>query len=187
MSLSDLAALGSFVSGLAVLLSLIFLYFQLRQIGAQIRQAEKNQKAAIGQGRTNRMVELALRTAEPNLNQAVINVQTNAPELKPQELFQFMHYMRALLLNAEDTYYQHLNGLLEDEPFQGFVTAMRATIANPPTQLMWQMTRPAYGPAFAKFVDGLVEQVPLEPLDVFDKRVAMWKEGVDALLAAKSF
>jgi hypothetical protein len=39
MSLSDLAALGSFVSGLGVLVSLVFLYFQLRQIGVQVKQA----------------------------------------------------------------------------------------------------------------------------------------------------
>jgi hypothetical protein len=37
MTLSDLAALGSFVSGLAVLVSLIFLWFQLRQMNEQIR------------------------------------------------------------------------------------------------------------------------------------------------------
>ena len=49
MSLSDLASLGSFVSGLAVMISLIYL-------AVQIRQAERNQKAMIQQGRTARMV-----------------------------------------------------------------------------------------------------------------------------------
>jgi hypothetical protein len=34
MSLPDLASLGSFVSGVAALGSLIFLYLQMRQIGA---------------------------------------------------------------------------------------------------------------------------------------------------------
>jgi hypothetical protein len=41
MSLSDLASLGSFVSGVAVLVSLVFLYFQLRQMNAQVLQTEK--------------------------------------------------------------------------------------------------------------------------------------------------
>lgn len=49
MSLSDLAALGSFISGLGVLVSLVFLYFQLRQIGVQVKQTEKNQRALISQ------------------------------------------------------------------------------------------------------------------------------------------
>jgi hypothetical protein len=42
MSLSDLASLGSFVSGAAVLVSPVFLYFQLRQLSGQVKQAEKN-------------------------------------------------------------------------------------------------------------------------------------------------
>lgn len=50
MSLSDLAALGSFFSGFGVLVSLVFLYFQLEQIGSQVKQAEKNQRALITRG-----------------------------------------------------------------------------------------------------------------------------------------
>jgi hypothetical protein len=38
MSLSDLAAIGSFVSGLAVLASLIFVGFQLRQNTQAVRR-----------------------------------------------------------------------------------------------------------------------------------------------------
>ena len=49
MSLSELAEIGSFISGVAVLTSLIFLYFQLRQINQQVKQAEKNQQSAIRQ------------------------------------------------------------------------------------------------------------------------------------------
>ena len=51
MSLSDLASLGSFVSGVAVLVSLVFLYFQLGNLNRQVTQAEKNQRAAIHQAR----------------------------------------------------------------------------------------------------------------------------------------
>jgi hypothetical protein len=107
VTLSDLAALGSFVSGLAVLVSLIFLYFQIRQISEQVKQAEKHQRAAIGQGRVNRMVELSLRTVESEFGVAMANVLTNSEKLTAHELFQFLHYSRALFLNAEDTYYQH--------------------------------------------------------------------------------
>ena len=39
MTLSDLAALGSFVSGVAVLVSLAFLYFQMRQAQWYLRNS----------------------------------------------------------------------------------------------------------------------------------------------------
>ncbi len=183
MSFSDLASLGSFISAVAVLVSLIFLYFQLRQIGAQIRQAEKNQRAVIGQGRTNRMVELALRTAEPGLGEAMANVFTNSDALKPHQLFQFVHYSRALFLNAEDTFYQHENGLLDDEPYAGFVNAIRATVANPATRLIWEFHRKGYGPAFGAFVDKLAGETAPGPLIIPDEQLAMWRASMSALVA----
>ena len=64
MSLTDLASLGSFISGVAVLLSLIFLYYQLRQLRAQVRQAEKYQQTLVKQARTSRVMEVNARLAD---------------------------------------------------------------------------------------------------------------------------
>jgi hypothetical protein len=64
MSLSDLASLGSFVSGFAVLISLIYL-------SLQVRQTKRNQQIAIRHSRASRIVELSARSpawriARPN-------------------------------------------------------------------------------------------------------------------------
>lgn len=50
MSLSDLASLGSFVSGFAVLVSLVYL-------ALQVRQAEKNQRAVLNHGYITRVTD----------------------------------------------------------------------------------------------------------------------------------
>ena len=49
MKLSDLASIGSLISSAAVLISLVYL-------ALQIRQAERNQRALIHQGRASRMI-----------------------------------------------------------------------------------------------------------------------------------
>ena len=72
MSLSDLASLGSLVNGVAVLVSLAFLYFQVRQVNQQIRRAEKNQRATIAQVRTNRTAEIGLRQTDPAVAMAFL-------------------------------------------------------------------------------------------------------------------
>ena len=71
MLLAELASLGSFVSGMGVLLSLIFLYFQVRQVTAQMRLAEKNQQALIQQDRYSRITETNLTTMDPIIAEAV--------------------------------------------------------------------------------------------------------------------
>ena len=58
MSLSDWASIGSLVSSIAVLISLIYL-------ALQVRQAERNQQASIRQGRATRMVDIILAAGEP--------------------------------------------------------------------------------------------------------------------------
>src|SRR5450432_96104 len=58
MSLSDLASLGSFVSGFAVLTSLVYLTLQ-------VRQTERNQKSSIRHSRVSRIVELHVALADP--------------------------------------------------------------------------------------------------------------------------
>jgi hypothetical protein len=184
VTLSDLAALGSFVSGLAVLVSLIFLYFQIRQISEQVKQAEKHQRAAIGQGRVNRMVELSLRTVESEFGVAMANVLTNSEKLTAHELFQFLHYSRALFLNAEDTYYQHESGLLEEEQFAGFINALKYSLSAPALRMMWLGVRPAYGPKFAKFVDKLIQETPLDLPVVPEKQLSSWNAGMAAILAS---
>ncbi len=59
-SLTDLASVGSLISSVAVLISLIYL-------ALQVRQAEKNQQASIRQGRATRAVDIILAAGDPAL------------------------------------------------------------------------------------------------------------------------
>ena len=72
MSLSDLAALGGFVSGLGVLVSLVFLYFQLRQLNFQARQNARHTRALIFQGGAARASSQMLTMADTDLVAASI-------------------------------------------------------------------------------------------------------------------
>src|SRR5690242_3923725 len=58
MSLSDLAALGSFVSGLAVAVTLILLLLQMRQ-------SDRNQRASMQLGLATRANDLYARMSDP--------------------------------------------------------------------------------------------------------------------------
>ena len=60
MTFADLSSLGGFISGIAVVITLIFLLLQMRQ-------TDKNQKALLQQGRSARVTELILKRTEPEL------------------------------------------------------------------------------------------------------------------------
>jgi hypothetical protein len=65
MSLSELAEIGSLISGVSIMTSVILLYFQLRQINRQVKQTQKNQQSAIRQGRATRTVGIVLTGTQP--------------------------------------------------------------------------------------------------------------------------
>jgi hypothetical protein len=83
MSLSDLASVGSLVSGVAVLGSLIYL-------ALQVRQTERNQQASIRHSRVTRIVDMQLARLDPGVGDAFRRGLQNPDEITQTELDQFL-------------------------------------------------------------------------------------------------
>jgi hypothetical protein len=163
MSLSQLGEIGSFVSGVAILTSLIFLYFQLRQINHQVRQAEKNQQSAIRQARASRSIGIALTGTNPSLADAFIKGAFGDEDISLTQHSQFSAVCRAIIINSEDTFYQHKDGLLDEASFVGFVAGMKGTMRYPGFRAQWKSVRRNHGTEFVEFMDKLVAETPVAP------------------------
>ena len=163
MSLSDLASVGSFVSGFAVLISLIFLYFQLRQLSQQVKQAEKNQQASIAAARANRIYEGRWRVCEPHMAQAILKAAESPADLSEVELFQFSNQVHAVLISMEDHYRQHASGLLTDDAYAGTLRAQRVFFSLPAARVAWRRLRPVVGEDFEAFMDRQIADTAVQP------------------------
>jgi hypothetical protein len=161
MSLSDLASIGSLISSIAVLISLIYL-------ALQVRQAEKNQQASIRQGRATRAVDIILATGEPSLAEALPKGASGAADITQAQFGQFAAIYGAFLASAEDTFLQYKEGLLSEAVFASFAASWRTTLAQPGVRALWTLRRHAFEAGFAAFMDGLmIEAPPAEPADFF--------------------
>jgi hypothetical protein len=159
MSLSDLASLGSFVSGLAVLASLVFFYFQLRQIHVQVRQAEKNQRAIIHQGRTAQTTDRLLRMAEPAFASTYLKVTLGrAPLADEIEFRQFTMMMTVRFREMQDAFFQHDIGLLDEAGLNNHLGVFQGVLLAPAARAVWHMVKPAYDLHFVERVDAIVEK-----------------------------
>src|SRR5690349_4060192 len=110
MSLSDLASIGSLVSGVAVLVSLVYL-------SVQVKQAERNQQASIRAARATRIIDLFMGTTEPSMADAVAKGMQDSDDMTDTQIAQFTAYTSARFFNAEDTFYQYREGLLNEFSF----------------------------------------------------------------------
>ncbi|MFL5307843.1 MAG: hypothetical protein ACJ8F1_21670 [Polyangia bacterium] len=160
MSLSDLAALGSFVSGIAVLTSLIYL-------SLQVRQTKRNQQIAIRHSRASRIVELQLALANPGVAGAWLHGSGSPQGLTQTELSQFINLCRALFFHFEDSFYQREEGLLNDDAFETVVAGARLSARSPGWRAAWKMARSNFRGRFLAFMDGIVAESAAEsPVDL---------------------
>lgn len=161
MTLSDLAALGSFVSGIAVLASLIFLFFQMRQMSEQVRQTERNQQALIAHGRVNRASDINMRLADPTLAEAVWKANTGADDLNLTQLWQHLYYSGAVFSGWSDSFYQFKSGLMNADDFASERNAIKFIMAPPAMRTAWKLSHAMYRKDFVEFMDGLIAETPV--------------------------
>ena len=170
MSLSDWASIGSLVSSIAVLISLIYL-------ALQVRQAERNQQASIRQGRATRVVDIILAAGEPSFAEALPKGTIGAKDITPAEFGQFTAIYGAFLASAEDTFLQHNEGLLSEAVFVSFSESWRQTLAQPGVRALWKLRRHAFEAGFVAFMDKLMADAPPASGNDF---LAAWKVEVEA-------
>ncbi|HUO89199.1 MAG TPA: hypothetical protein VMU08_08490 [Rhizomicrobium sp.] len=157
MTLSDLASLGSFVSGVAVLVSLIYL-------ALQVRQAEKNQRAMINDSYAARITELLSFNAEPANAALLVRVTTGETNFTAEELYRLNMIFRLALINMQATFQQHEAGLLDKRSYETNLVSFReGYLARPAFRALWLGWAPVSSPDFRAAVEAMICEVPLRP------------------------
>ena len=123
MSLSDLASLGSFVSGVAVLISLIYLSLQMRQ-------NSKHTKALVTQNRAERVSSTLLALANSDLAAAYDTANGGSASEQEVRRRQFQFMCAALINGWDDTFSQYEQGLLGHGQFVRFRNGISATFLS---------------------------------------------------------
>ena len=172
MTLSDLASIGSFVSGIAVLVSLVYL-------SLQIRQNTKHSQALIQQGRAARISESALRLAELAESEGLERCFQGSAEVSNNDVRRFLFLCRSIFISAEDSFFQNRQGLLDRAAFESFKSSLKSGMGSPGIATAWKMTREMYEPDFRDFMDRTMGDLTGEA-DVGARSLARWKAVIAA-------
>jgi hypothetical protein len=154
MNLSDAAAVAGIFSSAAVAVSLVYL-------ALQVRQAERNQRGLMQQGRADRVSDYQLRlAADPTLAALVAKGHWTPEQLTLEEFERYMGFCRSAFLSGEDSVLQHKAGLLDDAAFHSFAEGGRGALGRPGFRAAWRMSSSNYGPEYVAFMDGMVKAAP---------------------------
>ena len=164
MSLSDLASIGSFVSGAAVVVSFAFLALQMRQANA-------NQKSLMQQGRSARTVDILMKMSEPVLSQTIVSAFSDASD-DPARIFSFYAFASACFWNYEDSFLQFKARTLDARGWATDELTLKGLLANPAYRAVWRLVRSGMNVDYRDYLDSLMKEVqPSEPRDI----AQMWR------------
>ena len=155
MTLSDFAAIGSLVSGFAVLVSLVYLSLQMKQ-------TERNHQASIRASRASRIIDLFMGCTEPSVAEAVAKGMRGADDITDTEILQFANYGNARFFNAEDSFYQFREGVLTEFTFISVTQGLQTSLASPGMRAIYKRLRRMMGSEFVEFTDRIMSETPIE-------------------------
>lgn len=154
MSLSDLAALGNFIGGVAVVVSFVFLAFQLRQ-------STHNQRTSIAIQRTALTQDLSVFTFTRDL-ELWRRCGAVDPSLTDEEIGRYQGLVLLTFWLYEEHFYQHRDGMLDPARWATNINRLRAFMTQPGYRVAWRTIAPIYFEAdFIRSVDAVMHATPI--------------------------
>ncbi|MBS0278604.1 MAG: hypothetical protein JSR81_13370 [Proteobacteria bacterium] len=146
MSLSDLASIATVVSSIAVLGSLIYL-------ALQVRQTERNQCALIQPGRAARTAQSLMHMSEREIAEPFLKGMEGDETMSPVEQAQFRMAFSAMIISAEDSYFQYRQRLLSKQQFESVVNVLLSMLATAGPRAMWRNVESRFEDGFRDFIN----------------------------------
>lgn len=167
MTLEEMYFVSQIIAAAAIVGSLLF-------VALQLKQADKTQRAAMHQNRTQRGMDMALRTADAGLVAAIGTIIRQDKSATNDHILQVNSLLRAMILNLEDVAWQHKEGLLDKHALDNAVAPVKRLLSLAGIRALWQVGRASYAEETAALVERLaVTDVPL--LDASVEPVQIWR------------
>ena len=145
MPLADLASIGSFISGLAVLISLIYLSLQIRQ-NTLAQRATAHQHV---QTFTRQHQKMLMDPSLANIFLRGLNLQDGMTEV---ELIQFHAMVRDWLSFHEESKWLAARGMLDEESMKLADESFRVMLRYPGFRAAWRLSKSFIGKNTRDFV-----------------------------------
>ncbi|HEY0233084.1 MAG TPA: hypothetical protein VGC55_17685 [Dokdonella sp.] len=177
MTLATLVNIGSLISSIAVLISLVYL-------NRQLRQGALNQRSKMDRGRSQQVGEWLQYIAQPDTAALILRGHAGDPTLTSLECHRYLWSMYPLFLHFEDSYYQHRDGMISEPQYASIVGHLRSRCPSPGFRALWLHIRERFPADFVGFVDGLLREIPVDDADG-SQWTERWRERAAAERARK--
>jgi len=147
VTLNELGSLGEFMSGLAVVVTLVYLAIQIRHNTRAVRSSMHQD-----------MIESTLRIAESlsdneNVGRIVLKADEDYDNLTREERIRFEAYAERVFSNFESVFYSYRNSMIEEDLWESWESSNLADISRVSMRRFWHEEHPQHLRDFMDFVD----------------------------------
>ena len=147
MDLDQLANLGEFIGGVAVLVTLLYL-------AIQVRGSAREQRVASMLAATRELAAVTQSITSTNERAEIwLGGLADFGALAPAQRLRFSAILGHYLRHIEQLYYQNRGDRVEPEVYEGFVQQLHDFVAYPGFESWWPTRRHWFGREFQAFVD----------------------------------
>lgn len=147
MKLKKYALIAEIVGGVAIVLSLLYVGYEVAQNTAEVR-ATNRQSTARG------VQDFALAVATTSELAEVVGFDIDPESLTETQQVQLNYFNVAFYRSSEEAYLQYLDGLLSEDYWSTRAGITIARTRAKSGQWYWERSKTAFSPKFVEWVDG---------------------------------
>jgi hypothetical protein len=154
VTLNELGSLGEFISGLAVVVTLIYLALQIRHNTRAVRSSMHQDMV----GSTARIAESV--SDSPDVGRIVLKADEDYDNLTKEEFIRFEAYAERVFGNFESVFYSYRNSMIEQDLWESWEASYLADISRTAMRRFWHEDRPMHLRDYMEFIDQFYRKNP---------------------------
>lgn len=153
MNLEAIYFISQVIAAAALVASLIFVGLQVRAGMAQSRHAERTARAQVHQEIAESYRQMALEWVRyPQMYKFMImGAKTQDMSEEQRQVFGGLYFPTMQM--GENIYYQHRNGLLDDDQYETYLGHLSRLLKSPAANDWWQDRKFAFNPQYVAWID----------------------------------
>jgi hypothetical protein len=152
MTLEQFAWLGAAMSGIGVMLGLVYFSIELRHNTRAVR-------ASAFQQVVNSFADVSLEIAKnKSLVELFVRAAKDYPSLGEIERTQYTYMLLSYLRRADSVFFQTEIHTLDSEHWSGIRNSIKAVLAPPGTRICWGEMKDRLNPEFRDYIDKLIAE-----------------------------
>ena len=163
VKLSEWASIAEIIGAVAVVVSLLYVGLQVNDNTSAIRSTAANDAT----------VTMQAWYLEMGSNRQASDIWFDAmashEPLDAHDEFQFMMSMHSVMMGMQNSYLLSQEGTIDAEFREAITWALVVVKDLPGMDRYWRQRRPFFQSGFAEYVDGLLAQEGIEPLDMYKR------------------